>query len=205
MRKPQIVVLISGSGSNLQVLIDAAASGALDATIALVVSNKRAAYGLTRARQANIPTLYFPFGPYRKAGETREQYDADLAAQVASYGPDLIVLAGWMRILMPAFLNAFPERVINLHPALPGQFDGTHAIERAYNAFQRGEITHSGCMVHLAIPQVDAGPVIEQAIVPILADDSLEDFKERMHSAEHKIILSATQKMVAQPGGPFPQ
>ena len=196
MSRARIVVLVSGSGSNLQVLIDAVSAETLNATIPLVVSNRRHAYGLTRAQQADIETLYFPFGAYRKAGKSREQYDADLAAQIAAYQPDLIVLAGWLRILTPAFLNAFPQRVINLHPALPGQFDGLHAIERAYAAYQRGEITHSGCMVHVAIPEVDAGAVIEQELVPMFADDSLADFAERVHSAEHRIILSATQKML---------
>ncbi|MGB1249892.1 MAG: phosphoribosylglycinamide formyltransferase [Candidatus Promineifilaceae bacterium] len=197
-RKARLVVLISGSGSNLQVLIDAVSAETLHATIELVISNRRDAYGLTRAKQANIPTCYFPFGPYRKTGQTRNQYDADLAQKIATVQPDLIVLAGWMRILTSDFLNVFPKRVINLHPALPGQFDGTHAIERAYAAYQAGEISHSGCMVHLAIPAVDAGPVIKQAIVPIFPNDSLATFAERIHSAEHKLILAATQTMLSE-------
>jgi formyltetrahydrofolate-dependent phosphoribosylglycinamide formyltransferase len=188
----RIVVMISGSGTNLQALIDAVSSGDLLAKISLVVSNRKKAYGLARAEEAGIPTLYFPLKPYKAAGKSREMYDADLVEKILAEQPDLIVLAGWMHVLSPAFLNQFPNRVINLHPALPGQFVGTHAIERAYEAYQNGEVSHSGCMVHLVIPEVDAGPVIATAEVPILPEDSLDDFEERMHKAEHKLIVKAT-------------
>lgn len=187
----RLVVLISGSGTNLQALIDATMNGRLSAEIVGVVSNRQAAYGLVRAAQASIPTRYLPFKPYRDAGKSRADYDADLATAVAAFHPDLIVLAGWMHILSPAFLDQFPNRVINLHPALPGQFDGTHAIERAFDAFQRGEIDHSGCMVHVVIPAVDAGPVIAQTTVPILPEDTLNAFAARMHAAEHALIVTA--------------
>ncbi len=190
-RKARLVVLISGSGTNLQAILDACAEGRLPAEVVLVVSNRKAAYGLVRAERAGVPTLYFPLKPYRDAGLSREQYDADLAERVAAYKPDLIVLAGWMHILSPAFLDRFPNRVINLHPALPGMFPGTHAIERAFEAFRRGEITHSGCMVHYAVPEVDAGPVIVQAEVPINDTDTLETFEERMHTTEHRLIVEA--------------
>lgn len=200
MNKKRIVVLISGSGTNLQALIDAVGDGRLVAEIVLVVSNRKAAYGLVRAAQAGIETLYWPLRPYRDTGKSREQYDADLAAKITDYQPDLIVLAGWMHIFTPAFLDCFPGRVINLHPALPGQFAGTHAIERAYEAFRRGEIDHSGCMVHLAIPEVDAGAVVVKAVVPILPDDSLADFEARLHEAEHRLIVAAVAKMLAVVG-----
>ena len=91
------------------------------------------------------------------------------------------------------FERSFPNQVINLHPALPGQFAGTHAIDRAYEAYQQGEITHSGCMVHVVVPEVDAGPVIATAEVPILPEDSLADFEARMHEAEHGLIVRATK------------
>jgi formyltetrahydrofolate-dependent phosphoribosylglycinamide formyltransferase len=190
----RLVVLISGSGTNLQALIDATNRGEIEASIALVVSNRKEAYGLARATQTGIPTLYFPMKPYRDAGLNREQYDADLADKIISHQPDLIVLAGWMHIFSPTFLDQFTQKVINLHPALPGMFSGTHAIQRAYEAFQRGEIQHSGCMVHYVIPEVDAGAVIAQRIVPILENDSLEEFEARMHEAEHQLIVEATQK-----------
>ena len=186
--------MISGTGTNLQALLDAVGDGRLRAEIVLVVSNRRQAYGLERARQAGIPTLYAPYKPYRAAG--RAAYDAALARQIAPYRPDLIVLAGWMRILTPAFLDEFPGQIINLHPALPGQFVGTHAIERAYEAYRRGEITESGCMVHYVAPEVDAGPVVAAAVVPLYPDDSLADFEARMHAAEHRLIVTAVGLVV---------
>lgn len=190
----RLVVFISGSGTNLQALIEAVEAGELAAEIVLVVSNRLQAYGLKRAESAGIPTLYFPLKPYKDAGLDRVRYDADLAEQIRAYQPDLIVLAGWMHVLGPAFLDQFSNRVINLHPALPGQFIGVEAIERAYAAYQRGEISESGCMVHYVIPEVDAGPVLATAVVPIHPSDTLEDFATRMHAAEHKLIVAATRK-----------
>ncbi|MCI0396507.1 MAG: phosphoribosylglycinamide formyltransferase, partial [Chloroflexi bacterium] len=147
--------------------------------------------GLVRAERAGVPTLYFPLKPYTAADRSREEYDADLAGHIAPYRPDLVVLAGWMHVLSPAFLNQFPNRVINLHPALPGAFPGTQAIERAFAAYRRGEISHGGCMVHYAIPEVDAGPVVAQAVVPVEPDDTLESFAARLHAAEHRLIVEA--------------
>lgn len=195
---PRLIVLISGSGTNLQAILDACASSALAAQVALVVSNRKAAYGLVRAAQAGVPTLYFPLKPYTDAGRSRADYDADLAARLAPLDPDLIVLAGWMHVFSPAFLSPFAGKVINLHPALPGMFPGTHAIERAYDAWRRGEITHSGCMAHLAVPEVDAGPVIVQRIVPFQPGDTLETFEARMHAAEHELIVEAIRRKVGQ-------
>lgn len=191
MSKPRLIIFISGSGSNLQAILDAAANDLITVDIVLVVSNRKSAYGLVRAELAGVPALYFPLKPYNEMGRGREQYDADLAEAIMPYQPDLIVLAGWMHVLSPAFLNHFPRQVINLHPALPGQFSGTHAIERAYEAFQRGEITYSGCMVHYTIPEVDAGPVIAHTIVPIYPTDALADFEARMHEAEHALLVGA--------------
>lgn len=194
---PRLVILISGSGSNLQAILDAVDDGRITAVPTLVVSNRQDAYGLVRAEKAGLSTAYFPFKPYREAGKSREDYDADLAELIRPYHPDLIILAGWMHILSAAFLQHFPNRVINLHPALPGQFAGTHAIQRAYEAYQRGEIIHTGCMVHHTIPEVDAGPVIAQAEVPILPGDSLADLEERMHRAEHMLLVTAVQTVLA--------
>lgn len=199
MSKPNIIIFISGSGSNLQAIIDAVQAGELDVNIALVVSNRKGAYGLVRAQEKGIPTLYHPLKPYRDVGKSREEYEADLGERLRPLHPDLIVLAGWMHVLGADFLNQFPNRVINLHPALPGQFAGTHAIERAYEAYQRGEISHSGCMVHLTIPEVDAGPVITQATVPIYPEDTLEKFEARMHTAEHRILVEAIRRQTSQP------
>jgi len=190
----RLVILISGSGTNLQAIIDAIAEDNLDAEISLVVSNRKNAYGLVRAEEASIPTLYFPLKPYKDADKSREEYDADLAKQLVDYEPDLIVLAGWMHVFSPAFLNNFPQRVINLHPALPGQFAGTHAIERTFEAFHAGEVEHGGCMVHYVIPEVDAGAVILQETVPIQENDTLDDFEARLHTTEHRIIVEAIRK-----------
>lgn len=193
-KRARLIVLISGSGSNLQALINATEDGSLDAEIVLVVSNRQDAYGLERGLDAGIDTLCFPLKPYRIAGESRENYDTDLAAVLKAYDPDLIVLAGWMHVLSATFLDQFPKRVINLHPALPGQFDGVGAIQRAYEAYQAGEIEHTGIMVHYAVPEVDAGPVVVQTIVPFKEGESLDDFEMRMHAAEHRIIVEATRR-----------
>jgi formyltetrahydrofolate-dependent phosphoribosylglycinamide formyltransferase len=193
----RLVVLISGSGTNLQALLDATADGRLGARVVLVVSNRKDAYGLARAERAGVETLYFPLKPYPDQGWSREQYDAALARRVGAYEPDLVVLAGWMHVLSPAFLDCFQGRVINLHPALPGAFAGTHAIERAYTAFQEGSLSHSGCMVHYVVPEVDAGPVVAQSIVPFEPGDSLADFEARMHLAEHALIVEATRWALA--------
>ncbi|MEQ8674332.1 MAG: phosphoribosylglycinamide formyltransferase [Aggregatilineales bacterium] len=188
----RIVVMISGGGTNLQALIDAIADETIkNAEIVAVISNKASAYGLTRAQDAGIEASVFSAKPYTDAGKSREAYDADLAEKVTTYAPDLIVLAGWMRILTPAFLSHFPNKVINLHPALPGQFAGINAIERAFEAYQNGEIDHSGCMVHYVIPEVDAGPVIADVIVPFEANDTLDSFSTRLHIAEHALIVKA--------------
>jgi len=193
----RLAVLISGSGTNLQAIIDAIAAGRLDARIAVVASNRRDAFGLVRAERAAIPTLYFPIKPYKDAGRPRDAYDADLAAQLEGFAPDLIILAGWMHVLSPAFLNRFPGRVLNLHPALPGEFAGTHAIQRAYEAFQRGEIDHTGVMVHWVVPQVDAGPVLASAVVPIYPGDSLDDLEARVHTVEHRLLVDAIRMALA--------
>ena len=179
MTDKSMVVLATGGGTNLQ------------ARISGVVVNRKDAYALTRAAKHGIPALYFPLKPYTDAGKPRTEYDADLAAKVAEFAPDLVVLAGWMHVLSPAFLNVFPNRVINLHPALPGQFAGTQAIERAFEAYGRGEIDRGGCMVHVVVPEVDAGPVIASAEVAIHPDDTFETYAARLHAAEHQLIVQA--------------
>ncbi|HEX2622109.1 MAG TPA: phosphoribosylglycinamide formyltransferase [Phototrophicaceae bacterium] len=189
---PKIVVMVSGGGTNLQALIDAIKAEHLRAQIALVVSNRKAAYGLTRAEQYGIPTHYASLKVATDGGKTREQYDTELGEKVAEFKPDLIVLAGWMHVLSSVFLNHFPNRVINLHPALPGEFPGTNAIERAYKAYNHGEIDQSGCMVHYVVPEVDAGPVLAKAVVHLDLRDSLTDFETRLHAAEHQLIVQAT-------------
>jgi len=192
----RIVVLISGTGTNLQAILDACEHGDLPASVVAVISNRREAYGLERARRHGIPALYYPLAPYRAAGRDRRAYDADLADVVASYAPDWVVLAGWMHVLSGAFLDRFPSRVVNLHPALPGTFPGTNAIARAFEAYQRGEIAGTGVMVHLVPDEgVDCGPVIAQEAVPISASDTVESLEARIHAVEHRLLVGAIRRL----------
>ena len=189
----RLVVLISGTGSNLQAILDACGSGELTASVASVISNKVDAYGLSRARNAGVPALYFP----KQKSESRQDYDTRLAACVATYAPDYVILAGWMRILSSSFLSCFPNRVINLHPALPGVFPGLHAIERAYEAYQRGEINHTGVMVHLVPDEgVDNGPVLSQQEIFFQPDESIEQFETRVHEVEHKLLVHTLRSIL---------
>ncbi|CCM00905.1 uncharacterized protein FIBRA_02951 [Fibroporia radiculosa] len=212
-RPRRLVVLISGSGTNLQALIDAQNTPALPNTrISLVLANRKAAYGLTRAARAipPIPTAYLALQPFLKAnpGKTRDDYDAEVARIVIREKPDLVVLAGWMHIMGDGFLDIVngertldgedkvekPIPVINLHPALPGAFDGANAIERAYEAFQRGEIPHSGVMVHRVVKEVDRGKPVLVREVEILEGEPIEAFEERLHQTEWEIIVAGTAK-----------
>jgi phosphoribosylglycinamide formyltransferase-1 len=181
-----LVVLASGNGSNLQAVLDACADGRIDGTVRAVVSDRPDAYALTRAADAGVTAHHVA----RLPGEERRSYDIRLGAVVAPYQPDLVVLAGWMRILTHAFLGRFPGRVVNLHPALPGEFPGTHAIERAYADSMNAGRTRTGVMVHLVPDEgVDDGPVLAQVEVPILPDDSLADLESRVHDAEHRLLI----------------
>jgi phosphoribosylglycinamide formyltransferase-1 len=192
----RLVVLISGNGTNLQAILDACATGTLPAMVAAVISNKRDAYGLVRAARAGVPTTVLT----RSEGQEREAYDAVLGGYVASYRPDYVILAGWMRILTPVFLARFPNRVVNLHPALPGAFPGTHSIERAYQAWQKGEIDHTGIMVHLVPDQgVDSGPVLATREIPFRAGEPIEVFEERLHAEEHTLLIHTLKKLLDRP------
>jgi formyltetrahydrofolate-dependent phosphoribosylglycinamide formyltransferase len=194
----RIAVLISGFGSNLQALIDAIAAGQLGAEIALVAADRADAFGLQRAQQAGIATLLaVPTREQRRDPRARERYDAKLAAGVAMAAPDLIVLAGFMRVLSPAFLDRFAGRVINLHPALPGTFAGTRAIERAFDAAHAGAIERTGVMVHWVVPAVDAGPVIVSEEVPIASGDTLEALTARVHQVEQRLLVEAVRRCLA--------
>jgi len=188
-----LAVLVSGSGTNLQAIIDATESGALpDSAVSVVASNRKTAYALVRAEAHGIPTIYHPLRPYRKAGRSREEYDADLAEKLSAYPVDLVIMAGWMHVLSMAFLRHYRGRVLNIHPALPGAFPGTHAIERAYQAFQKREIDHTGVMVHRVPDEaVDEGPVVLKQVVPIHPRDTLEELEARIHLVEHDIYVKA--------------
>ena len=188
----RIVVLASGNGSNLQALLDASADGRLNANIVAVVSNNAEAFAHTRAANSGVPSLSVTKLP----GETREQYDTRLSEAVAAFEPRFVVLAGWMRILTMAFLSAFPNQVINLHPALPGEFPGTHAIERALAEHKQSGLARTGVMVHYVPDErVDEGDVIASIEVPITSFDSLETLEARVHAAEHALLVHALQQL----------
>jgi len=191
----RLVVLISGNGSNLQAILDACSMGELNAEVVSVISNKADAYGLTRAKNAGVDRIYFPKQP----NESRQDYDARLAVYVSTCLPDYVILAGWMRILSSSFLSSFPNRVVNLHPALPDTFPGTHAIERAFEAYQSGEIEHTGIMIHLVPDEgVDNGPVLATEIVPINKDDTLESLEARVHQVEHVVLVNTLKKILEE-------
>lgn len=194
-----LAVLVSGSGSNLQAILDACApDGPLpDVRVAVVVSNRKDAYALERARLHGVPTLYHALAPYTRSGRPRSEYDAELVNKLSVYRVDLVVLAGWMHIFTNAFLRSYAGRVLNLHPALPGMFPGTHSIQRAYEAYRRGEIAHTGVMVHRVPDEgVDVGPVVLQRDVPILPDDTLEALEARVHAVEHALYVEAIAQVL---------
>jgi formyltetrahydrofolate-dependent phosphoribosylglycinamide formyltransferase len=196
----RIAILISGFGSSLEAILQAVEEGKLPGVdAALIVSNRREAYGIQRAIQHGVPVVYFPLAPYTKAGRSRREYDADLAAIIRALDATWIVQAGWMHVFSSAFLEHFPSRVVNLHPALPGTFPGTHGIERAYEAYQKGEIEHTGVMVHLVPDEgVDAGPVVVQEVVPINPEDSLDALEERIHAVEHRLFVQALHELLCR-------
>ncbi|ORX40927.1 formyl transferase [Kockovaella imperatae] len=183
-------------GSNLQALLDASGTPRLpNAQVTFVLSSRSNAYGLTRAQNQSIPTSVCALKTYlnRHPGATREDYDAEVARLVVESKPDLVVLAGWMHILSDRFLDIVNVPCINLHPALPGAFDGAQAIERAYEAFKRGDIHHTGVMVHRVIKEVDRGEPLVVRQVDIGPGDSLEDLETRIHKVEHEIIVEAAR------------
>lgn len=193
---PRLVILISGNGSNLQAILDACANNELPASVVSVISNKADAYGLTRAKNAGLESVTFP----KLETESRWEYDTRLAGYVSTCQPDYVILAGWMRLLTSAFLKRFPSRVVNLHPALPNMFPGVHAIQRAFESFQRGEINHTGVMVHLVPDEgMDNGPVLATEIVPIHKDDTLEFLETRVHQTEHRLLVKTLKTILANP------
>lgn len=189
----RLVVLISGSGTNLQAILDACAAGELAAHVAAVVSNVGDAYGLERARRAGVATHVL----IKRKAQDRREYDAALAALVKPYDPDFIVLAGWMRILTSAFIAQFPDRIVNLHPALPGTFPGVNAIERALDAYNAGAVRETGVMVHRVPDEgVDSGPVLAQAVIPIVPGDTVESLSARVHTVEHRLLVDTLRQLV---------
>jgi phosphoribosylglycinamide formyltransferase 1 len=185
-RRRRLVVMVSGSGSNLQAVLDACDAGTINAAVVAVVSNQPDVFALQRADAAGVPAVHVGMHP----DEARADYDARLADVVAGFEPDLIVLAGWMRLLTMSFLGWFPDQVVNLHPALPGEFPGTRAIERAWDEALLGRRTSTGVMVH-QVPDagVDDGPVLATRSVPIDITGTQAEFEATMHRAEHDLLV----------------
>jgi phosphoribosylglycinamide formyltransferase-1 len=196
----RFVVLVSGNGTNLQALIDAIERGEVKASIVLVLSSDPEAYALKRAERAGIPEIALPYmrDPGLDTTASRRLYDELLAETVARCHPDFIFLLGWMRILGGGFIDRFPGKIVNLHPALPGAFPGTHAIERAWEAFGKGKIAETGVMIHF-IPdeRVDAGPVITSEPVAIVSGENFEAFEKRVHEVEHRLVVKTAKRLAS--------
>jgi formyltetrahydrofolate-dependent phosphoribosylglycinamide formyltransferase len=191
----RLVVLASGNGSNAQAIIDACAAGTLPAEVVAVISDQGDARVLVRADAAGLPAVHIG----RRPGEARADYDARLADIVAGFDPHWVVLAGWMRVLTMNFLGWFPGMVVNLHPALPGELPGLHAIERAFEEAGRGERDRTGVMVHLVPDEgVDEGPVLATATVPIMPGDTLDELAARMHATEHLLLVDTLRTLCAR-------
>jgi phosphoribosylglycinamide formyltransferase 1 len=185
MRK--VGVLVSGRGSNLQALIDAERQGELGGTIGVVVSNVLTAAGLERARRAGIPAVYCDH-----RGKRREDFDAELVEVLQGHQVDLVCLAGFMRLLSPVFVRAFPNRILNVHPALLPAFPGRDAQRQA---LEHG-VKVSGATVHIVDEGEDSGPIVAQEAVPVLPADSVESLAARILEAEHRVYPRAVRLLL---------
>jgi len=184
----KLVILISGSGSNLQQFIDQTASGEIKAEISAVISNRPDVFGLERAEKANIPTLVLDHTQFID----RESFDESLAQIIDSYEPDLIILAGFMRILGENFVKHYNNKLINIHPSLLPLYKGLHTHKRALENKQ----TEHGASVHFVIPELDAGEIILQGVVPVKADDTEVSLANRVHKIEHIIYPEAVKRII---------
>ena len=183
-----IGVLISGRGSNLQAIIDAIGDGRLDARVAVVISNRADAHGLERARAAGIETLVRD----HKGWPSRDAYEAVLVEDLRARGVRVVCLAGFMRLLGATFVNAFPSRILNIHPALLPSFPGLHAQRQA---LEHG-VRFSGATVHLVDTSLDAGPIVLQAVVPVFTDDTEDTLSARILAEEHRIYPEAIGRIL---------
>ncbi|WP_411392229.1 phosphoribosylglycinamide formyltransferase [Pseudomonas sp. MPB23] len=180
-----VVVLLSGTGSNLQALIDSTRTGDSPVRIAAVISNRSDAYGLQRARDAGIETRSLD----HKAFEGREAFDRALVELIDAFNPQLVVLAGFMRILSADFVRHYEGRLLNIHPSLLPKYKGMHTHQRALDA---GDREH-GCSVHFVTEELDGGPLVVQAVVPVESDDSAQTLAQRVHTQEHRIYPLAVR------------
>ena len=180
-----VVVLLSGTGSNLQALIDSTRTGDSPVRIAAVISNRSDAYGLQRARDAGIDTRALD----HKAFEGREAFDSALIELIDAFKPKLVVLAGFMRILSADFVRHYEGRLLNIHPSLLPKYKGMHTHQRALDA---GDSEH-GCSVHFVTEELDGGPLVVQAVVPVESGDSAQTLAQRVHTQEHRIYPLAVR------------
>jgi len=185
MAEKSIVVLISGSGSNLQAIIDAIESGQINGRISAVLSNKADAFGLERAANAGIPQIVIS----HKDFADREAFDGAMIEAIDQHQPDLIVLAGFMRILTPGFVRHYQGRMFNIHPSLLPKHKGLNTHQRALEA---GDSQH-GCTVHFVTEELDGGPLAVQAPIPVLPNDTADSLQQRVHQCEHKIYPLAVE------------
>ncbi|AMS23127.1 phosphoribosylglycinamide formyltransferase [Pseudomonas synxantha] len=180
-----VVVLLSGTGSNLQALIDSTRTGDSPVRIAAVISNRSDAYGLQRARDAGIDTRSLD----HKAFDGREAFDRALIELIDAFEPKLVVLAGFMRILSADFVRHYEGRLLNIHPSLLPKYKGMHTHQRALDA---GDSEH-GCSVHFVTEELDGGPLVVQAVVPVESGDSAQTLAQRVHTQEHRIYPLAVR------------
>lgn len=178
-------VLVSGSGSNLQAILDACANGSLDATVKVVLSNKPDVFALERASRAGVTATVLS----HKGFASREAYDSELVRVLRAHGVDTVVLAGFMRIVTPTLLDAFAQRVLNVHPALLPAFPGVDAQKQAWDYGAK----IAGCTVHFVDAGTDTGPIILQSAVPVLEADTVESLRARILIEEHRLLPSALQ------------
>jgi phosphoribosylglycinamide formyltransferase-1 len=190
MAKKRVAVLISGRGSNMTALIEAAAAKDYPAEIALVVSNRSEAAGLARAREAGIATAIVDHRPF---GDDREAFERALDTELDAQRVDLVCLAGFMRLLTPGFVHRWSGRMLNIHPALLPQFKGLHTHRRALAAGMK----RHGATVHFVVPEMDAGPIVAQESVPVLPDDTEETLAQRVLEVEHRLYPQAL-RLVAE-------
>jgi len=186
MKKPKLAVLVSGRGSNLQAIIDNIEKGTLSAELAVVISDQADAYALERARKHNIPAVHVSAKGFKGK---RDDYDALLVKELRKRNVELICLAGFMRIITPTLIKAFPNRILNIHPSLLPAFPGLHVQKKAIDHGAK----FSGCTVHFVDEGMDTGPIIIQAVVPVLDNDTEDSLSERILKQEHKIYSRAIQ------------
>lgn len=183
----KIGILISGRGSNMVALVDAVHSGEIPASeVAIVISDKADAAGLAKASERGVDTVVI-----ERKGRGREEHDAEIISELAKRGVELVCLAGYMRLLSPSFVRAFPDRIINIHPSLLPAYPGLNVHERVLAAGDK----RSGCTVHYVNDHLDAGPIILQREVPVLADDTPETLAARILEQEHGLYAEAVKKL----------